>query len=73
MSERWEEAYVATSSLLGASVKEIMPTLDDAGLMHAGAILRALRSPSRDVRAKRIATAVTAIARDVEEARFTWR
>ena len=73
MIARWEEAYVATSTLLGATLKDTVSTLDDAGVMHAGEILRSLRSTSRATRAKRMAGAIAEIARDLDDARLTWR
>jgi hypothetical protein len=73
MTARWEESYVATSVLLGVSLEQTVTTLDDAGVMHAGQIMRALRSTSRAARAKRLAGAIAEIARDLEDARLTWR
>jgi hypothetical protein len=73
MTARWEEAYVATSALLGGSLEQALATLDDAGVMHAGEIMRSLRSTSRAARAKRLAGAIAEIARDLDEARLTWR
>ncbi len=73
MTARWEEAYVATSALLGAPLEDTLSTLDDAGLMHAGEIMRSLRSTSRAARAKRLAGAIAEIARDLDDARLTWR
>jgi hypothetical protein len=73
MTSRWEEAYVATSVLLGVSLEDALSTLDDAGIVRAGQIMRSLRSTSRTVRAKRIAGAVAEIARDLDDARLTWR
>jgi hypothetical protein len=73
MTSRWEESYVATSALLGATIEETLSTLDDAGVVHAAQIMRSLRSTSRDVRAKRMAGAIAEIARDLDDSRLTWR
>jgi hypothetical protein len=69
MSGRWEPAFAAMSALLGEPRPAIEAALGDrAG--HAAAVLRALTSPSRRVRAEGMAAGLSPVALAIEAARL---
>jgi hypothetical protein len=67
----WQEAFVAMSVALGTPLDEACEPLGEAGLLRAEPLLEAFRAPTRAARAQALASAVTAIAVDVERARLT--
>jgi hypothetical protein len=96
-AQRWPEAFLGVSALLGEPIEASLVALDGAlsapvapGLQReplpsvesrrgahlegwsrqAPELLRALRSPSRDVRAQAIARAVTAVVVALNEMRL---
>jgi hypothetical protein len=73
MSARWEPAFLAMSAALGEPHDDALAALGDAGMLHATEMARALRSKKREVRAKAIASELAIVARDLDEARLSWR
>jgi hypothetical protein len=66
----WETAFVATSVVLGLPADEAVDSLDSTGARRAAPFVSALSAPSRTSRAKALASAVAAIAVDIERARL---
>jgi hypothetical protein len=62
----WEPAYLAVSVVLGEPLEVAVDSLGDEGMARAGALIEALRSPSRDTRARALAHAVSKVARAVD-------
>jgi hypothetical protein len=69
-SPDWPSSYVAASALLGEPADAIEACLGDCATEASTAVLAALRSGSRDVRAAALARVATAIAVAVERARL---
>jgi hypothetical protein len=65
----WETAFIATSLALGESEQDTLASLDAA---PARELLATLKSPDKRVRAKALATAIAAIALDLEQTEITW-
>lgn len=70
MSTRWEPAFVAVSAVLGEPREESIAAIGDAGVVHAAEIVRALRSESREARARAIARSLSEVAVAIEAARL---
>jgi hypothetical protein len=70
MSERWEPAFVAVAAVVGESLDATIAALGDAGTAHAADLLRALRSTSRDTRARALARVVSEVAVAVDALRY---
>jgi hypothetical protein len=66
MSTSWEGAFAAVSALLGEPVDAIEASLGDAGALRAADVLRGLRAPARETRARAIARTVSELAVDLE-------
>jgi len=66
--ERWESAYLATSAILGEPLEDAMASLSEEGAVRCAELLRRLRAPSRDERARVLATAISEVARAVDAA-----
>jgi hypothetical protein len=66
----WEAAFVAVSGVLGLALEESVAAVGDAGALHAGELLVALRSPARAARARAIARVVSDVALAVDAARL---
>jgi hypothetical protein len=69
MSARWEPAFVAVSVAIGEPVDAVLRAAGDAGMLHAGELVRALRAPSRESRARALARVLTEVALESE----AWR
>lgn len=67
---RWQESFLAVSAALGESPDLSLAALDPGAREQADALVIALRSPSREVRARGMATAVAAVVMDLEEMRL---
>jgi hypothetical protein len=70
MSERWETAFVAVGAIVGEPVESLAAALGSSGEHHAADLLRALRSPSRDTRARAIARVVAEVALSIDAVRY---
>ncbi len=66
----WENAFVAMSVALGASVEEACASLDDAGRARVEPLVRRLGHPTRDGRARALAIGLAPIAIAIEKARL---
>jgi len=62
----WEPAYLAVSAVLGEPVEAAAACLGGGGAARAAGLLEALRSPSRDARARALAQALSEVALAVE-------
>jgi hypothetical protein len=61
-----EPAFLAVSALLGEPLEQSVAAMGDAGAVNAADLLAALRSSSRQARARAIARALSEIALDLE-------
>jgi mannose/cellobiose epimerase-like protein (N-acyl-D-glucosamine 2-epimerase family) len=66
----WENAFVAMSVALGVSVDEARASLDDAALARVEPLVRRLRHPTREGRAKALATGLAHIMLAIEKTRL---
>lgn len=66
----WSESFLGVSAALGESLEQSLGALDQEAIQEAGPVLAALRSTSREVRARGIASAVTAVLVGLEEMRL---
>jgi hypothetical protein len=62
----WEPAYLAVSAVLGEPLDAAVAALGEGGATHAADLLKALRSPSREARARALAHAISEVAVAVE-------
>jgi hypothetical protein len=62
----WESAYLAISVVLGEPLEVLVAALGDEGTARATDLIQALRSPSRETRARALAHAVSEVARAVD-------
>ncbi len=62
MNERWEPAFVAIGAIAGEPLEVLTAELGDSGAAHAADLLQALRSTSRDTRARALARVVSEVA-----------
>ncbi len=62
----WERAFAAVSALLGEPADAIAAALGESGAGRAADVLRGLRAPSREARARAIARSVFELAVDLE-------
>jgi hypothetical protein len=62
----WEPAYLAVSAVLGEPLDSAVACLRDGGTAHAAELLKALRSPSREARARALADAISDVALAVD-------
>jgi len=60
--ESWGPAYLAVSAALGEPLEGAVASLGDEGAAQAAGLLKAMRSPSRDVRARALAQALEPLA-----------
>jgi hypothetical protein len=67
---QWQESFLGVSAALGESLDLSLAALDQGGMEKAGALVTALRSPLREVRARGIAAAVAAVVVALEEMRL---
>jgi hypothetical protein len=70
VSDGWEAAFVAMSVALGASVDQACASLGEEAAAKVAPYARTLVSPSREARAKALATGLARIALAIEEARL---
>ncbi len=68
----WQLAFVATSIALGESLDDALRALDDEAISRHP-FIKALRSESRETRARALAEHLAPIAADVEASELTWR
>jgi hypothetical protein len=66
VSRPWEVDFVAVSAALGEPMTMVTAALGDAGTARAGGLVRALQSTTRSARATTLATALAAVAADLE-------
>jgi hypothetical protein len=66
----WENAFVAMSVALGASVDEACLSLDDAARARAEALLRGLAHEVREGRAKALAAGLAQVTIAIEQMRL---
>lgn len=69
-SPDWPSAFLATSVLLGEPRDAAVASLGAAASPQSAALLAALASPSREVRARALARVAAAVAADVERSRL---
>lgn len=62
MSERWEPAFVAVLAIAGEPLEALTAALGEVGAAHAADLMTALRSTSRDSRARALARVVSEVA-----------
>jgi hypothetical protein len=65
--EAWEEAFVGMSALLGEPLDQCLVALNDRTSLQQAPLVQALRSASREVRARAIAVAVLGAAAGIDE------
>ena len=68
----WEEAFVAMSVALDATVDEAVATLDQPFATQSSEIVRGLRGDTRAGRAYTLATALAEISRELEQLEVAW-
>jgi hypothetical protein len=66
----WPESFLGVSAALGEPLEASLAALEHEAIQQAGQILAALRSPSRELRARGIARAVAAVAVGLDEMRL---
>jgi hypothetical protein len=66
----WESSFLAVSALLGEPLDASLSAAGDATTAEARELLRSLRAPSRDMRSRAIARALSRAAADVDAARL---
>jgi hypothetical protein len=62
MTDRWEPAFVAIAAIVGEPLEATLEALGDEGAAHAADLLQALRSTSKDARARALARVVSEVA-----------
>ncbi len=70
MSERWEPAFLAVGVLVGEPLEALTAALGDAGEPHTTSLVEALRSTSRETRARAIARVVSDVAVAIDALRY---
>jgi hypothetical protein len=66
----WESSFLAVSALVGEPLEVTLSVVGELTTADARDVERALRSPSREARARAIARAVSQAALDVDAARI---
>ncbi len=72
LAPMWQHTFVAMSAVLGEPVDEIVSALGDEHAARCGALLEALRTESRQVRARTMAQHLASVAADVEAMELSW-
>ena len=67
----WQQAYIAMSLAVGEPLDGALGALDDWA--RAVPLVNALRSDSREARARALAAELAIIATDIEGLEVTWR
>jgi hypothetical protein len=62
----WEPAYLAVSAVLGEPLDAAMASLPGGGGTRAAVLLKGLRSPLREARARALADALSEVALAVD-------
>lgn len=62
MTDRWEPAFVAIAAIVGEPLEAALAALGDEGAAHAADLIHALRSTSKDARARALARVVSEVA-----------
>jgi hypothetical protein len=62
----WEPAYLAVSAVLGEPLDAAVASLQGGGGARAAVLLKALRSPLREARARALADALSEVALAVD-------
>lgn len=73
MNSTWEAGFVAMSAALGEPADAVREALGDLDTRRLGGIARALGADSKVVRARALAAALSAVAKDVDAMRLQWR
>jgi hypothetical protein len=63
----WQEAFIGMSALLGEPVDESLDSLDDVARAHLAEMAKALRSVSREARARAMARALIGAATGIDD------
>jgi hypothetical protein len=71
MSERWEPAFVAVGAIAGETLEVTTAALGETGAARAADLITALRSTSRDTRARAIARVVSEVAVAIDALGYT--
>jgi hypothetical protein len=66
----WQEAFLGVSAVLGEPLEESLGALDPSAMPRDSALLRGLRSSSREARAQAIARAVAPVVVGLDEMRL---
>lgn len=66
----WESTFLAVSAVLGEPLEASVGALGDEGAARAAAMLRGLRSESREQRARAIASGVSEVAVAIDAMRL---
>jgi hypothetical protein len=66
----WQDAFFGVSLILGERLEDAVRAVDETRAAKAGAVLGALRSPSKSVRARAIAGAVAQVHADLDALRL---
>ena len=67
----WTPAFVAVGTLIGEPIEAIASALEAPDREPAADLLRALKAPSRDVRARALARVLTEVAIAIEAVKPT--
>ncbi len=68
----WQHAFVATCAVLGEPIDAIVLALGDDHAARCGALFEALRSETRQVRARAMAQHLASVAADVDAMELSW-
>jgi hypothetical protein len=66
----WENAFVAVSVALGATPEEASAALDESVRGRVSSLVQALAQPTREARAKALASGLARVALAIEKARL---
>ena len=66
----WQEAFVGVSAVLGESLDDSRSALCEEQRVKAAVLLRSLRSPSRQTRARAMAGALARVAAELDSLRL---